>query len=87
MKNPQAFPSEERVTTEKKANKEIPFKHFETVDIKHQGMTLLDYFAGQALKNFTVEYSNNSFTIEMKNNAQHCYNIAEAMLEEREKRI
>ena len=43
------------------------------------GMTLLDYFAGQVLSS-DIKFSNYT------NIATHCYNIAEEMVEEKERR-
>lgn len=49
----------------------------------YNGMTLLDYFAGQAL----IAFGENLHDVNDENAAKQCYNIAEAMLKEREKRI
>ncbi len=48
------------------------------------GMTLLDYFAGQCLAGTTGNSNLNSDKV--KDIAIACYSMAEAMLEEREKR-
>ena len=45
---------------------------------EHQGMTLLDYFAGQAMQICTLT--------DHKNAAGWCYDRAAAMIKEREKR-
>lgn len=48
----------------------------------HKGMTLLDYFAGQALAGLVNRAESNLYT---KSNAENCYKIAKAMIEERER--
>jgi hypothetical protein len=48
-------------------------------------MTLLDYFAGQALKGYITKAT---YNIHSSNDiAKFCYDDAEAMLKEREKRM
>jgi len=64
MKNPQAFPFESKFPRS-------------IQDDCYEGMTLLDYFAGQAIASFT--------TGSPDARAENAYIIARAMLEEREK--
>jgi hypothetical protein len=47
-----------------------------------RGMSLLDYFAGQALASFNWEESGQKYSID----AQKCFAMAEAMMEERKRR-
>ena len=68
MKNPQALPSMRR-------NDDGSVDYLD-------GMTLLDYFAGQVLSSFlSLEHESPS---DHKGTASQCYYIAEAMLNERE---
>ncbi len=81
MNKPQAFPSNHHYNDRKEPT-------------RNEGMSLLDYFAGQALGGYTSD--NDVFAsckviadkkgIEVKKFiAVSCYNFAEAMLKEREK--
>lgn len=76
MKNPKAFPSIESImgehSTVKGTLQKIGSK-------EHKGMTLKDYFAGQAL----INHPNHSYRNDII--AKDCYNLADAMLKEREK--
>jgi len=79
MKNPQAFPS---IVPNDSGRPEI-----------YRGMSLLDHFAGQALASIDntmwVNFCSDSpkfYESGEAGTAEHCYNIAEAMLKEREKR-
>lgn len=86
MKNPQAFPSEEILSTSERG--------LELNDL-YLGMTLLDYFAGQALTSLTthnmiISMKEAGDKLEMETDeviARFAYNLAEAMLKEREKRL
>jgi len=53
---------------------------FPQLETGYKGMTLFDYFAGQVLTYHPMNQHNYDAV------AQHCYKIAEAMMEEREKR-
>lgn len=72
MKNEPAFPVSEALV----AN-----------EPKYQGMTLRDYFAGQALEELKIDYS--ELTVPVRDipriMAQKAYRIADAMLAERSK--
>tara|TARA_R110000868_G_scaffold370740_1_gene634230 strand:- start:261 stop:449 length:189 start_codon:yes stop_codon:yes gene_type:complete len=46
--------------------------------VTYKGMTLLDYFAGQAMQLYTIT--------DYEDAAKLCYSRAEAMIKEREKR-
>ena len=70
MKNPQAFP---KLNAEEQCSGEF-------LAIQEKGMTLLDYFAGQALSSMDWEEFSN------KDLAKEVYDVAEAMLKERERR-
>ena len=48
------------------------------------GMTLRDYFAGQALSGLCADPSNHDFYDSHEEAAETCYQIADAMLEARE---
>lgn len=50
--------------------------------INQEGMTLLDYFAGQAL----IGYATDAIGLSSERMAELCYDMAEAMLKEREER-
>jgi hypothetical protein len=50
----------------------------------HFGMTLLDYFAGQALNGMLADYNRIG---EYRYYAFYAYNFAESMLQERERRM
>ena len=67
MKNPQAFPSTE----------EYWYEEVKTGETYYPGMTLRDYFAGQALIGMLSKDLNFDSMI------KQCYNIADAMLKER----
>lgn len=69
MKNPPAFPSTE----------EQWYDVVRTGETYHPGMTLRDYFAGQAIIGICVNSGVKYFK------AETAYKIADAMLEEREK--
>ena len=78
MKNPQAFPLQTKIASglggvlDEEGSLEM-------------GMTLLDYFAGQALAG--EDWQSNLILDEKYGViAYRCYSIAEAMLKEREKR-
>lgn len=49
--------------------------------VKHKGMTLRDWFAGQYL----VAFAGTSYDMTSEEVAQSCYRMADAMLEERSK--
>ena len=73
MNSPKAFPN-------KQVEHHYNGQHQYILD---PGMTLLDYFAGQALAGLTADPNvMNGFKA-----AEWCYDYAEAMLEEREKRM
>ena len=69
MKNPQAFP----------ATQEIWYEEKRTGEIYHSGMTLRDYFAGQAL----VTKLRNAPNFDYESIADESYKIADAMLKRR----
>lgn len=80
MKNPNVFPSEQSINPDGAWN--------QTLD---RGMTLLEYFAGQALTGNIIAYElwtqkelSPHTTEEL---VKGSYDIAELMLEEREKRM
>ena len=74
MKNPKIFDWEEKIVTD------IDGVGEKREWIKHTGINLLDYFAGQTLITMKwEEFSNEDL-------AKECYNTAEAMLKEREGR-
>lgn len=56
----------------------IRFNDRQNQYIYHEGMTLRDYFAGQALTRITT------FNTAPYEVSEHCYAIADAMLETRE---
>jgi len=70
MKNPQAFPLSGSYEDE----------HPDIIVLLQEGMTLLDYFAGQALIGEGTVVNN-------EKTASRCYGVAEAMLKERERRM
>ena len=75
MKNPQALPSMRR-------NEDGSVDYLE-------GMTLLDYFAGQAISSDNLKYGirkGNKIMPDSAKIAKYAYDIAEAMLKERERR-
>ena len=83
MKNPQAFPRVDGLIDRHQGGR--------TYDvISTDGMTLLDYFAGQALKNvielIRLYDSKNITRFKAEDVAKYSYDCAEAMLKEREKR-
>lgn len=51
-----------------------------------EGMTLLDYFAGQALQGLIASRTDRATHWHPKNDAKYCYRIAESMLAEKSKR-
>ena len=79
MKNIQAFPLQTKIASglggvlDKEGSLEM-------------GMTLLDYFAGQFLSSIAVAVSRDDY-YRKEEICQDCYNIAEVMLKEREKRL
>ena len=79
LKNPTAFPA--------------THKSFETgigITVSRPGMTLLDYFAGQVLAGGIADnlrFPPNLTDEVLGGVSIRCYDIAEAMLAEREKRI
>ena len=75
MKNIAAFPK----TTEECEDEKTGIVYTEAQD----GMTLLDYFAGQAL----VGHATEAIGISTERVAELCYDMAESMLKEREERI
>ena len=72
--NPQAFPFQVQVVAQYGNRVRKEFVEFDG------GMALLDYFAGQALSTFTERNDSDHVT------AEWCYDMAESMLKEREKR-
>lgn len=50
----------------------------------HDGMTLLDYFAGQALAGYFAAPHTPHMNADPAGTAQYCYQIAAAMLNERQ---
>lgn len=58
------------------------FPHDKESGIWCQGMTLLDYFAGQALMGRTGR----TYWMRPEEMAKQCYDFAEGMIKEREKR-
>lgn len=76
MNNPQAFP--------------LAYTEFERgviVDKNTEGMTLLDYFAAKALEGRRASESGEVVKLTCSAMATVCYDDAEAMLKEREKRM
>ena len=51
----------------------------------HGGLSMLDYFAGQALLGYKAGGLTHSWRMDFL--AEQCYNAAEAMLAERERRM
>jgi hypothetical protein len=51
-----------------------------------EGMTLRDYFAGQALNGILMNYTTERFGISENSIADHAYKLADAMLAERERK-
>jgi len=84
--NPKAYPYNFLILTGSDDVSPENLKDLErTIHTKDAGMTLLDYFAGQALVTLKRQIQDNdTFYHEI---AEKAYHIAEAMLEEREKRI
>lgn len=76
INNPQAFTS---------TNKTSPYGDGETIYDNDYGMTLLDYFAAKALGSVCRDLHFNGFTY--KEISAISYNIAKAMLSEREKEL
>jgi len=61
--------------------------HAHDIQVQHNGMTLLDYLAGQALAGMCVDDGNADFDgWNVDGIAFHAYRIASAMLTERAKR-
>ena len=54
-------------------------------EVTHEGMTLLDHFAGLAMQALIA--GDPAYEIEAKMHIEYAYEIAEAMLAERAKRI
>lgn len=75
MKNPHIFP-QDTLIQENKATGEQKF-------ILKGGMTLLDYFAGQAMQALLSGTTRPAYDTAVK----HSYAIAQSMLEEREKHL
>jgi len=75
MDHIQAFPSKEIDYNATVENSQTMYY------IQDRGMTLLDYFAGQLLTNHPLNSHKHSEI------ASYCYTVAEAMLEERKKRV
>lgn len=73
LENPPAFPSNGTIILDKN-----------TGAYTHYGMTLLDYFAAMAMSSLASIYESNRERDELP---QRSYDIAEAMLEERQKRL
>ncbi len=85
MKNPQAFPKPSL-----KQSGEVSTSNWLSYEESgEEGMTLLDYFAGQTLiGTLSSDTKDESWgRIENDKMSKYCYDIAEAMLKEREKRI
>jgi hypothetical protein len=76
MTDEQAFPHWR--TADGKSYYEIPQWKSEPIQSYSPGMTLRDYFAGQALAGITT------FETSPAEVSEHCYAIADAMLRERE---
>lgn len=49
-----------------------------------QGMSLRDYFAAKALSHFPILIEHADENLSYENIADHCYNLADAMLKARE---
>lgn len=84
MKNPKAFPTKNMLFNTRTNNVEV---------VEHGGMTLLDYFAGQALQGYAANHKSieeiMKLSIAGKGKivdivAKHSYALAKAMLKERE---
>jgi len=82
MNNPKAFPSKKTIV-DHRFGESIPDKKY-TVE-HNEGMTLLDYFAGQVLTGIVSNANFDREIIPLKL-AEVCYKQSEAMLKEREKR-
>ena len=65
-------------------NEIFVFPITDDVHIGHKGMTLRDYFAGQALMGYIVNLNECSPMIK-ESAAKHCYEYADAMMEVRGK--
>ena len=79
VKNPQAFPTKNMLFNIKTNNVEV---------VEHGGMTLLDYFAGQALVGvLSAKRLDECGSMEVNgrkmNVSKGCYTIAKSMLKER----
>ena len=90
MKNPKAYPYNFLVLTGgEEISRESAEEFGKHISKKDAGMTLLDYFAGQALSDVESLYK----TLQLRgidtshaNVADMAYDLAESMLKEREKR-
>ncbi len=71
--NPQAFPRNETILESCENISKIRKIHY-------LGMDLRDYFAGQMLASY--EFTGSATEI-----AEHCYNVADAMILERSKKV
>jgi hypothetical protein len=61
-------------------------EHFRTIHDSENGMSLRDYYAGQALAGFVMEFFRNSAAWTGYGDfAESCYHLADAMLAERSK--
>lgn len=82
MNNPQAFPGK---TVENRHNGRDDIK----MDVYHKGMTLLDYYAVKAMQVLmsNPKYEVNGGYIHAESVAKESYDMATAMLIEREKRM